>query len=198
MFSRLPPDAQHALRRELRSFESIQWAAKPIPYYAVRNAFAIYFFAIPWTAFSLFWEAMALSAFFAPAPASDTVFTWMSIVFPLFGLPFVLIGFAMLATPYYVYRKAIRTVYAITSQRLLILTHGATKHELRSFALAGVSRHVEMKTRADGSGTVYFKMADRYDSDGDRYTEKVGFEDVANARMVMEKLHQAQERQPET
>jgi hypothetical protein len=44
------------------------------------------------------------------------------VLFPLFGVPFVLIGLGMLAAPYWMRRKAQNTVYALTDKRALILS----------------------------------------------------------------------------
>jgi len=66
-------------------------------------------FAIPWTAFALFWMAMASQA------------SWL---FAMFGLPFVLIGLVMLFGPWLgprLQRSGVTLVYAVTERRALIL-----------------------------------------------------------------------------
>ena len=47
-----------ALHRELREGEKVVWQGMKLARVEPKG-FAIYFFAIPWTAFSLFWTAMA-------------------------------------------------------------------------------------------------------------------------------------------
>jgi len=100
------------LKNNLDKDEEIIYFTKPDPkYYLKIKDFAIYFFAIPWTAFSLFWTGMASmvlkqSIWFFP--------------FPMFGLPFIAIGFFMLATPFLRYKDAKNTVYLITNKRLII------------------------------------------------------------------------------
>ena len=48
--------------------------------------FAFYLFAVPWTAFSLSWETIAVRMAFTGAPPL------VGIIMTLFGLPFVVIG----------------------------------------------------------------------------------------------------------
>ena len=50
-------------------------------------------------------------------PRDQMPFQLISICFPLFGLPFVLIGLGMLTAPHWAKRKALRTAYAVTDRR---------------------------------------------------------------------------------
>ncbi|MGL4242249.1 MAG: hypothetical protein ACRCTI_14160, partial [Beijerinckiaceae bacterium] len=90
--------------------EKLLWAAQPDVRWAVLASCAIWMFAIPWTAFSLFWEAMPLGALYeyytgtrigAPKGAPIAMM-W---VFALFGIPFVAIGFGMMLAPVWVWIK---------------------------------------------------------------------------------------------
>src|SRR5262249_20816228 len=150
-----------------------------------------YLFAVPWTAFSLFWESMAILALFgALSPENMPNPAWSAILLPLFGLPFLAIGFYMMATPFIAYTKALETVYAITSQRALTVT-GKRNQEVLSYAMKDISEHVEIKRKHDGSGHLYFSFKRKFDSDGDPYVERKGFEHIANVKEAEMRLRQA-------
>lgn len=69
--------------------------------------------------------------------------------FLIFGLPFVLIGLGMMAAPFYAYRKAQRTLYAITSERALIIS-GGIRREVKSFPLGQLKGEASKSQRSDG------------------------------------------------
>ena len=101
----IEPELDAILRRELMTGERIVWSGQPNPrklyaafaiwLFAIPwTAFAIWGFAIPWTAFALFWEAMALFMLWGDTTKTPAAITWsFGIVFPLFGLPFIVVGF---------------------------------------------------------------------------------------------------------
>ena len=83
-----------ALERELEPGERILWSGKQLARLNLAG-FAIWLFAVPWTAFALFWMAMAATGVRETEGAG--ALAW---AFPLFGLPFVAAGIAMLAAPF--------------------------------------------------------------------------------------------------
>ena len=85
--------------RELVDGEELIWTGQPRPSRFAIRSLPIVLFGIPWTAFSLFWICGA--AGFKPPD-----FTGPMDLFPLFGVPFVLIGIGMLASPLWMVRKA--------------------------------------------------------------------------------------------
>src|SRR5512139_1652604 len=108
----LPQQLQQRLRAELKPGESIAWAGQPNPDRYMKSGFKLWLFFIPWTAFSLFWIAGA-SGFRMPQFNSG----WS--LFPLFGLPFLLIGLGGLSSPLWLRLKARSTIYAITNRRAI-------------------------------------------------------------------------------
>jgi hypothetical protein len=101
---------------------------KQDPLSAVLASFLIYIFAIPWTVFSLFWEYMVVMPWVAHAHNEPTnMGLAFAIVFPIFGLPFVVIGFGMLLHLNFVWRKIYHSAYAITDRRALIMTQERQK-----------------------------------------------------------------------
>ncbi len=190
-------DLSAQLRAELERGERLLWTAQPIAARAMRAAFVLYIFAIPWTAFSLFWEAMALSPWLALRGQEDPtggIQTAVGIVFPLFGLPFIAIGFWMLAKPFVAAAKARRTIYGLTDRRAVIAVFGEGKaSEIESYGYEKMGPEMERKERADGSGSLYFAFKRTVDSDGDPRTERKGFEEIPSVREAESKLRRAVE-----
>lgn len=179
-----------ALHRELRRGERLLWQGRPIA--RVRpSTFGIYLFAVPWTAFSLFWTAMATMA--APGMSEQgNGFGWASWVFPLFGAPFIAVGIGMLAAPFWPLYTARRSLFAVTDQRLIHLTLG---RELKSQTLpAARIGHIKRSERADGSGMLQIAIRVGTDSEGDRHTDTFDIGEVADVMEVEREIGRLVER----
>ncbi|MBC7808240.1 MAG: hypothetical protein H7145_19075, partial [Akkermansiaceae bacterium] len=146
----LPMHLRDVLETEREQGETLFWAGQPDPFRAVRAEWIPFLFAIPWTAFALFWEAMAIGLSFSPQVGTPQPIGW---VFVLFGLPFVGIGVAMLASPFVAMGKARQTVYAITNRRILILEAKRSGREARSVVPQYVG-DLQRTERGDGSGNL--------------------------------------------
>jgi len=118
---------------ELASGEKLLWCNRPDAARAARSTMAIFLFAIPWTAFAIFWITMAAMGV-SKSPQQAGPF----ILFPLFGLPFVLIGLSMLSSPLFAFWKAQKTFYGVTNRRLIIVIADRNKvvqsYELENLA----------------------------------------------------------------
>ncbi|HEX8298697.1 MAG TPA: hypothetical protein VF594_05990 [Rubricoccaceae bacterium] len=174
MTDRPPADLAAVARDELAPGEMVEWAAQPDARRVALTGFAVWLFAIPWTAFSLFWTAMA----------SLTVEDWtsLSVAFPLFGVPFIAIGLAMLSTPWWAWRGARRTLYAVTDRRAILFeASGLRAITVRSFRPEAL-RDVRRTERPDGSGSLVFAQTEGRDADGDRTRTTVGFANVRDVR----------------
>ncbi len=134
------PEAQLRLQPYLLSGERILWTGQPDPRRLVggKDAYLIPF-SLMWGGGAVFWEAAVL---LSGAP----------IFFVLWGIPFVLVG------QYLIWGRLLakrwdkkRTVYAVTSQRVLVVRG-------RSLQSAYLSQlpSVDQSTRADGSGSLEF------------------------------------------
>ncbi|MBK7207082.1 MAG: hypothetical protein IPH91_02210 [Elusimicrobia bacterium] len=143
----IPFDLIQRVQPQLQGGEGIRWIAPANPRMALMGGLALWLFAIPWTAFALFWMAGA-AGFKTPNFKSPAA------LFPLFGLPFVLIGLAMLASPIFLYRKAKRTFYIITDRRALIFEDGPTV-KIQSFGPPQL-QNIERIQSPDGSGSLIF------------------------------------------
>ncbi len=187
--SPLPWEAEQMLRAELKREERLIWTGQPIASRAGRSGLPLVLFGIPWTLFSIFWIVMATGitshAHFSQSSGS---FDFMSIVFPLFGIPFVLIGVWMLTTPNRIKRNALKTVYALTDQRALILSpawrNGVTVRSISPEDLVSLTR----TQNTDGSGTLIFTRLSTTQRaagpNGGAYIATVGFENITDVRDV--------------
>jgi hypothetical protein len=161
--------------------ETILWAGQPNANKAFLLACPILLFAIPWTVFALGWEYIAVSMLFTEGKqAPDGASKVMGLVFPIFGLPFVIVGLVMVSSPFWAWWKARRTVYVLTDQRISTLVAGKTLNitSLDATQIASVHR-VE---KADGSGTLHLNMGQYRDSDGDKVEKKISLPGVPDVR----------------
>lgn len=173
--SDLPPHLQKRLRAELKPGESITWTGQPNPNRYMKSGFKLWFFFIPWTAFSLFWIAGA-SGFQMPEFENG----WS--LFPLFGLPFLFIGLGGLGSPFWLRRKARSMIYAITNQRAITID-GAKSITVKSYLAPDIA-DIERIEHRDGSGDLILRTEHYQDSDGDRQTRRQGFFAIENVRHV--------------
>jgi hypothetical protein len=148
----LPPERRNLIESELQSGEKIVWLDQPIPRLFTMRTIPLVLFAIPWTAFAAFWmaEAAGLLGGHAHSPKGPTA------VFPLFGLPFVLVGIAMLMSPVWMRRIYRGTYYVITNRRAIVFQKGFAM-TTRSFAPEQLQA-LSKRQRADGSGDIIFNV----------------------------------------
>lgn len=175
----VPRDLRDQVDRELERGERVQWIGMPRARFFTPGSTVAFLFAIPWTAFAVFWVCAA-SGFKIPDFSEGVGF------FPLFGLPFVLIGLGMLSVPLWAYRKALKTVYAITDRRAITF-EGGRSTTIRSYPPDKL-QDVYRKERRDGSGDVVFARRAWRDSDGDRRSEELGFLRIPNPKEVEDLL----------
>lgn len=176
---RLTQALQEKILRELQPGEVVMWAGQPDPKRMMLTGFALWLFFIPWTAFSVFWMAGA-AGFQVPD------FSQPFGLFPLFGLPFLLIGMGGLASPFWMHTRARHMVYVITSKRALAMT-GSRATTVESWMPAQLG-NITRTERQDGSGDLIFAMETWRDSDGDRRTRPKGFLGIQDVRMVEAQL----------
>jgi hypothetical protein len=110
--------------------------------YSLRGAWLFIPLSILWCAFAIFWEATAVVG---GAP----------LFFALWGLPFVAIGLYLVFGRIFVARReARRTYYAITEQRVIIVS-GAFGRRMVMMALEDLPP-AQFDQRARGLGTITF------------------------------------------
>ncbi len=185
-----PPESDRlsALEDQLRPGESILWHSIQHPRLIGSNL-PVLLFAIPWTAFALFWTGMAWTIT-RSAPGDDPIATF----FPLFGLPFILVGVGMLSLPMLRYLSAKRTMFAVTTERLIRLYKG------KGIILESVPPHriakVTKKKRKAPHGTLTVKLKGKaadYEPSGKRFImSDIEHPDIAK-RFIKELAAQAKD-----
>ena len=179
----LPPDVRQRVEDELEPGERVVWAEQPDPKRYARGSWGIVLFGIPWTAFSVFWIAMASGMMWMGVNAGGGPPAVIGVCFPLFGVPFVLIGLGMLSAPYWARRYAAGTVYAITDRRAILFATGFRSRTVKSYQPAELTR-ISRVERDDGSGDLILEEYGYRDRDGDRRSGRQGFMGISDVKEV--------------
>ncbi len=155
---------------QLRRGEKAVWTERPQPMARAKSRLKIFLFGIPFFGFAIFWTVGA-------SQSGDPVF-------PLFGIPFMLVGAALLLSPLWSYWEAKNwLIYAITDQRILII-RTFPRHKVESFEPDDITK-LERTTKADGSGNIIFAEEERRGKNG-TYMVPRGFYGVPEAMRVEE------------
>ncbi|WP_108485181.1 aspartate carbamoyltransferase catalytic subunit [Oceaniglobus ichthyenteri] len=155
--------------------ETILWQGAPDPQVRLTGGLGQSLFGLFFAGFALFWIAAA--AFIG----NDTGFVGM--VFPLFGVPFLLIGLYMVFGRFiwdaYVRRG---TFYTLTNKRAYIATAtlGQRKLAAHDIAQSPVFEYVQ-----GPPDSVYFTENRQMTKNGS-ITHKIGFEFIENSREVVD------------
>jgi hypothetical protein len=178
--SLLPEPIRQRVEAELRPGEGVRWVEQPIPGRVAWTALPTFLFAIPWTAFALFWTWGAWGA------TCGGKLTPEARMFPLFGIPFVLVGLGLFSSPLWLMLGAKRTVYLVTDRRAVVIRGGwAGNVTVRSFEPEKLM-DLRRDQREDGSGDLVFGQDVKVGSKGREYTVDYGFIAVPNAREAEE------------
>lgn len=176
-----PGDAQLRAQSELQSGESLYWAGTVDPTRAAISALPAALFGIPFAGFALFWINTALHATHSLSKSSNGFAKSFS-VFPLFGLPFLLIGLGIVLSPLWAYLKGLNGVYAVTNQRVMVIT-GTTSRSVKSIVPADIVA-VEHRERPDGSGDVLIRTNSTISNRNSVSQITVGLYGVPNVKEV--------------
>ena len=147
-----PNEAQQRAQSELQSSESLYWTGTADPLRASVAALPAAIFGLPFAGFALFWITQAYHATNAMSKSSNNAFTNGFRLFPLFGIPFLLVGLGIILAPLWAFLKGGSTVYAVTSQRVMIIS-GGNSRSVKSFTPSDIVS-VEHRERPDGSGDI--------------------------------------------
>jgi hypothetical protein len=151
MFSQMP---ETIISSHLQSGERLLWSGKPAQGIRFRkqDIFMIPF-SLMWGGFAIFWEVMALSTVFKGKATGD--FPAVAIFFPLWGVPFVLIGLYLIFGRFiFDAKKRASTFYGVTGQRIIIVS-GLFSQTIKSLNLRTLT-DISMDQKNDGSGTITF------------------------------------------
>jgi hypothetical protein len=141
--------AQNMIQLELDPGERLLWAGRPKQGTVFRGSDVFMIpFSLLWGGFAIVWEIMALSI-----PHKEV--GPQSVIFPLFGIPFVLIGLYMIFGRFiYDSRKRAHTYYGLSNQRAIIIS-GLFGRAVKSLNLRSLS-DVSLSEKSDRSGTITF------------------------------------------
>lgn len=172
----LPDNLRSEVEMELRPDEKLLWVGQPSSTRYAWRALPIFIFGIFFGGFAFFWEFMALVA--VGVDGKDPI-AW---VFPLFGLPFVLVGTGMLTSPLWMPIYARSIVYAITTERVVMIS-GYWRRKILSYNPDRLEQ-IERTQNADGSGDLIFDREVRYYKGRRSSTMPIGLFAVPNVRDV--------------
>ena len=176
-----PSDAQQCVQSELQSGETLYWTGTADPGRAAVSALPASLFGIPFAGFALFWITQAYHASSHISRNSNSFAKGFS-VFPLFGVPFLLIGLGVILAPLWAYLKGSSTVYAVTSQRVMVIS-GGTSRTVKSLTPADIVG-VDYRERPDGSGDVMIQTNSIIRTNNSVSQVKVALYGIANVKEV--------------
>jgi hypothetical protein len=176
-----PREIQELIKSEVGLDQRIVWSGMPVRTFFEKKAMMTFLFGIPWTAFAVFWT---VSAGIGTISLKGGI-SFLSL-FPLFGIPFILIGIAMLSAPLVTFYKSGKTAYVITNKKAFIVIGGRTTL-VRSFGPEQLN-DLFRRERRDGVGDIVLKTREWKDSEGDTQSEEFGFMNIRDVRNVEKKL----------
>jgi hypothetical protein len=189
----LPDDLHRAVNSEFAG-EPLRWAGQPSSRMAFWRSAGIWLFAVPWTLFALFWETLSLGGFLGFGGPTGQEWSWFGAFFVLFGLPFAAIGLGMMAAPFWLSRRAARSVWVITARRIALITLGRSRVTVRSILPQAVFA-IERTEKADGSGSLKLIFGEGRDSDGDKVERSETLQGIPDVRRVEDIIRRMMEEQ---
>lgn len=143
-------DTGRELREHLLPEERILWSGQPAPgvHFTTADIFLVPF-SLFWGGFAIFWEISALKSIPSGAPGA------VNVIFPLFGIPFVLMGLYLIFGRF-IFKawKKRRTYYAVTDRRVISLIRVFGDHFMEADvkSISSISRRM----RSSGVGSIAF------------------------------------------
>jgi hypothetical protein len=145
----------------------------------------------------VFWEYAVLQSMVF-SPHRQNIPGPMAVIFPLWGVPFILVGLYMVFGRFFVEMKLReRTCYAVTSERILIKS-GLFTRTLKSLNLRTLS-DLSFTDGDEGRGTITFGPSNPYstligNSSWPGATQRMApsFDSIPEARRVYELIREAQ------
>lgn len=141
--------AETILNSKLDTDERLLWSGQPRRGMRLRgqDAFLIPF-SLFWGGFAIFWE---IGASIGTSKSHDPI----AKIFPLFGIPFVLVGLYLIFGRFFVDAKIRgRTYYGVTNERIIIID-GLFSQQIKSLQLRTLT-DISFSERSDGSGCITF------------------------------------------
>jgi len=192
---KINPDYASAFTPYLDPGERMLWFGQPRKGIFLRPAdLGMIPFSLMWGGFAIFWEVMALSS-----TRKGNTPLLVSTIFPLWGIPFVVIGLYMIFGRFFVdawLRE--RTYYGLSDRRAMILT-GWFNSQLVSYEINRLEQ-TRFTTHTDGTATIHFRDESIFNRRSSRSFSWAGqsqtaFEHIAEGAQVYRLIREIQ--QPE-
>ena len=178
-------DLKFEVKHYLDTNEDVLWCDKPVKKLVFTSAdIFTTLFGVVWLSFSVFW---IVSAYFA-IEASDGSFK----LFPLFGVPFVLVGLYLLFFRHFVSLiKRKNMVYALTNKRAMIVHTGKRKY-VQEYRYENIS-NIQMKCDDNDVGSIFFLTGEIRYNNGRSYSSTSGIFGIKDTKKVYKILSQCME-----
>ncbi|MFG0285671.1 MAG: hypothetical protein ACF8R7_14730 [Phycisphaerales bacterium JB039] len=187
------PERDPRISAELEDGEQLIWAARPLPRLMSRRAWPIAIFGVPFLGFAIFWTVGAAWGISQAGSAGNGP-PGFAIIFPLFGLPFILVGLGLVTAPFWSRRAARKTLYALTDRRAILWEGGFRGQKVTSFG-PEILDEMSRTQRDDGSGDLIFRQREVYTgSDRRSRAKSEGFLAVHAVRDLEKLVRQTIER----
>lgn len=167
------PDLYQQLTQEMQSDEEIVWAGQPRPGLASRKGLLMIPFGFLFAGIAGMFVMMA----------GMSPFGFLGLI----GIPFVLVGVALMFTPVFLSQQAKRTLYALTNRRAIIWKPNLfDQRQVYSYlpeSLGGMYR----SENSDGSGDLIFEEIRSSHYRNGRHRTRItrrGFMGIENVREV--------------
>jgi hypothetical protein len=145
---------QEELQKHLQNGEQLLWSGRPADGIRFRKQdIFLVPFSLMWGGFAIFWEFMV--TFGMSHKGSENAPLMIRIMFPLWGIPFVIAGLYLIFGRFlFDAKKRSKTFYGVTNQRIIILS-GLFSRNIKSLNLKNLT-DVSMDEKSDGTGTITF------------------------------------------
>jgi hypothetical protein len=162
--------------------EKLIWSAKPSPLrYALGETILTFVLGAFFFLISLIWIHVA---------------TLIGSYFWLLGIPFVAIGAALLASPFYAFYRARCTTYLLTNKRAIVAVSGIAPRQF-SVSLSSIDT-IDARAYSDDHGAIILKEVITKDAEsGGETIEHEGFIAIPDVAGVARIIKQAIDRLPE-
>jgi len=105
---------------------------------------------------------------------------------PLFGIPFLIVGLGIVLAPLWAFLKGGNTVYAVTNQRVMIISGGSTR-TVKSITPADILS-IDHRERPDGSGDIVIQTTGTIRTNNSVSQVKVALFGIPNVKQVAQQV----------
>ncbi|MEM0976988.1 MAG: hypothetical protein AAGJ34_05610 [Pseudomonadota bacterium] len=166
--------------------EKLIWEGTPVSGWPSLGGIFLSVFGMPFLGAGLFTTITALRGDAAPTEGGGTM---EGITLFLFGLPFLLVGLGLVLGPWLGAFYAPRYMrYALTNKKAYI----AKSFLRRSLEVYDITPSNVVEYEEGRTGSVFFHVQSRVDSDGDRIDRRIGFENIRDSRSVYDLIRKSQ------